>query len=103
MCCNKPLFMMDVCNILREKYGDQYKIPSRIVPKFIVSFIGLFSAQVRQGLTIWGKDITIDNSPAREILGIDFMCDKQSLDDMTEALIATEYILPPGGYHKKKK
>ena len=66
-----------------------------------MKFAGLFDPVSKSMDKMWGMNIAIDTTPAKEVLGINFTPIRSSVHDMCETLIATDYILPPGSYGKK--
>ena len=75
-----------------EVYGPDYNPIHKEVPKFAIWMASFFDKTAAVALPRWGKRSTYINKDRREILGIEFIEPKKSLQDMAESLIKTGYI-----------
>jgi len=68
--------------------------------KFVGSLLSIFLKELRVIMPMWGVEKTFKNDETKEILGIEFIDSKRSIQEMAETLIDTGYITDKRG--KKK-
>ncbi len=66
------MWFMDIAKALKAKLPN-YKISLRLAPTWLMRIIGIWDKAVRGIIPDLGKEIRIDNTAAREVLGIDFV------------------------------
>ena len=92
---------------LKEKYGNDYKIPTTVLPKFVVKIGSFFSSDMAHIVKEWDRQLTFDTSDTTGTLQIEFRDIKTSLQEMAETLIECGYIPDKrdgkGKKNKKKK
>ncbi len=90
---NQTLKMMDMVDVLKEKYGDAYPFPSQIIPKSdVLSMMSADPATVKFMDKNVGYDLKIDNQRSVNELGISYIKKEQTLHDQFEQLKADELI-----------
>ena len=78
---------LDMANILREKYGSQYKIPKKQVPAFMLYLIGpLFGLSWKYVARNAGIAYRMDNSYSKKDLGLEYRPIKETLIESIEQL-----------------
>lgn len=82
----------DLGEYLHEKYGKEYNVVHKLVPKFIMRIVSIWDSEAAAIMPLWGLEKTFDNKETKDILGIEFIDPKQSTLDMAETLIDTGYI-----------
>lgn len=76
------LSMLDMANILREKFGSAYHFPSIVLPKALVWLAGPFNGVTRKFVARnVGIPLRIDNRKSREALGVQY---RPVTDTLTE-------------------
>ncbi|MCP9265118.1 Dihydroflavonol-4-reductase [Dirofilaria immitis] len=102
----QPSFwFMDIANVLRDEFSPQVKyklfttdsyhsvLPGYTIPRFTVPYpvvwlYSLFSRETKeQVLTRYGNEMHLDNSRAKEILGMEFIDPKESIIAMAYDII----------------
>ncbi len=71
---------------LLHKAAPDAKLPRVIVPKLLARAIGLVSGQVRSLVPLIGKQLSVDNTTARDVLGIDFTPKEEAVAASVAAL-----------------
>ena len=80
----------ELAEALQPKYGDDYPIPTRILPKWLVSIVGpmvnktLSRRFVRNNVNV---PFRVDNSKIRNELGLNFRPLKQTMEDAFAVLV----------------
>jgi len=59
--CSENLWMNEICDIYREKYGSDYNISSMEVSKCVIYIASFFDPLLADSLKVYGKDIIYDN------------------------------------------
>lgn len=78
---------LDMANILREKYGDRYKIPKSQVPALLLYIVGpLFGLSWKYLSRNAGIAYKLDNSYSKKDLGLEYRPLKETLLDSIEQL-----------------
>jgi len=69
----KTLSMLQVANILREKFGDDYPFPKKQIPKLLLYFVGpFFGLNWKYISENVGTPLLFDNSLSKEQLGLKY-------------------------------
>ncbi len=80
--------MIEVGAVLREALGDQAdKVPTKVMPGWMVSLFSLFNAEVRSIKSEVGKTRDVDASHAKERLGWETRSEEESIIDCAKSLI----------------
>jgi dihydroflavonol-4-reductase len=84
----KFLKLIDIARILKSGLGDQAaKVPSRVLPNWLVRLVALFAPPIRPFLSELGNIRTIDPSHAREVLGWETRPPEETILDAARSLI----------------
>lgn len=75
----------DLVKILRTA-APGAKTPRVAIPKLVARAVGLFNGQVRSLVPLIGKQFSVDNAPARDILGTRFTPSAQAITAAVNAL-----------------
>lgn len=75
----------DLVKILKSAAPDA-RTPRVAIPKLVARIVGRFNAQLRSLVPLIGKRLSVDNAPARDILGITFTPAAQSVTASVNAL-----------------
>jgi dihydroflavonol-4-reductase len=97
---SESMWMGDICKILTDKWGKQYKIPQKQASKCMMTILSWFISDLKMIMPMWGREVNFDNKPAQEVLGINFIPMSQSIPEFTDTLIETGYMDPPKGQKK---
>jgi len=87
---DRTYWMKEVISILHENFGDKFPKctkPNSYFNKSTVQFASLFKKSLRPMLEKWDKDMTYVNDETKDILGIEFIPQSQTLVDMVPTLI----------------
>jgi hypothetical protein len=58
---------------LHEKYGQDYKVVHKLVPKFLMRIVAIWDKEAAAIVPMWGLEKSFKNSETTEILGINFI------------------------------
>lgn len=86
------VWFKEIGTITHEKYGKDYKVCHKELPKALMWFAKFFNAEAKATYPMWGQSMVCDNSATKTDLGIEFIDVKTSIHDMCEALIETGYV-----------
>lgn len=85
----KALSLLDLANMLREKYGDKYPLPRRTLPKWLVWLmaptVGVTRKFVKNNI---GYEWKVDGSKSVRELGISYRPVKESISEMFDQLFS---------------
>lgn len=84
---NGTMTMPRIAQHLAARHPDR-GIATRIAPKPLLRVMGLFDPSVRMILPAIGRAPQLDNSKARDILGIDFTAPLAAIDRAADAVLA---------------
>ena len=85
-----PLWMADMAQILRERLGERAaKVPTRVLPDFVVKLLSFFIPQIRMFVPDLGKIHIASNEKAKAMLGFAPRPVADTLADCAESLLAT--------------
>lgn len=84
---NGTMTMPRIAQHLAARHPDR-GIATRIAPKPLLRVMGLFDPSVRMILPSIGRAPQLDNSKARDILGIDFTAPLAAIDSAADAVLA---------------
>lgn len=81
---------------MTEKYSSQGFNPVKDTPpKFLLCMMSMCDDEARRAYKDWGIPHTYDNSPAKEVLGIQFTPIKTVAYELADQLIENGYIKKP--------
>ncbi len=89
------LWFKDLAAVVKKHYPE-YKAPTKELPPWLVRLMANIKPELKGILNELGHEMQVDNSPAREILGLDY----HSLDDMIVASVET--LISAGAIKRKK-
>ena len=91
--CNETVPLLEISNILREKYGNTYPLPKRNVPKslawLIAPLLGMSRKYIAKNV---GYPVKMDNSYTKKDLEMDFRPLKETILVHFEQLISDGLI-----------
>jgi nucleoside-diphosphate-sugar epimerase len=91
--CSDTKGFMDVAEVIRKKYGKQFKLPGMKTPTFLLYFIGwMFGLSLKYVYRNIGRPIKLNNSKSRENLGIKYIPFDKTIEDMVEKMISLKMI-----------
>lgn len=77
----------EIARHLAERHPDR-KITTRIAPRIVLRLLSVVDPSIRTVLPAVGKTPMLDNSRAREVLGIDFVPPHIAIDRAADAVLA---------------
>ena len=87
--CSVTKGFMDVANIIRNKYGKQFKLPGMKTPTFMLYLIGwMFGLSLKFISRNMGHPVKINNSKSIRQLGLSYIPFEKTIDDMVERMLA---------------
>lgn len=86
------IWFKDMFEILKEGYGDRYKINTNELSYWIAWVGSFFDSQLASMLIFWGQEKEYVGKRAREELGIDYIPAKQTILETMEFLIKNGYL-----------
>jgi len=79
--------MLSFVNIIKAHYGDQYKLPKSLAPKWLLGLIGgLFGVTRKFVKNNVGHPIKLNNSKSKTALKLDYIPLEQTVKDMVEQM-----------------
>lgn len=79
--------MLSFVNIIRDQYGNRFKLPKSNFPKWLIALIGgLFGITRKFVLNNVGYPIQFDNSKSKEKLGLEYIPLEKTVKDMVDRL-----------------
>ena len=88
---SEVLWFTEIAETLKERLPSR-KIITRQAPDFLIRIIGLWDKAVRGIIPDLGRDISINNSAAKEVLGIDFIPARQTVGDSGAFIVDNGYF-----------
>ena len=95
--CGHSTDFLELAYSLIPKYGKDFPLPTRALPKWLIMFIGpmvnklLTRRYIRNNVNLTFK---ADNTKVKKELGIDFLPTQASMEDTFQALIDAKVIQP---------
>lgn len=85
--------VLDLVEMLKDKYGNQYKLPLMKAPKWLLLLIApLFGLKRKFVQRNVGHKINLDTSKSREKLGVNYRQLEETLSDMVEQMEKDEMV-----------
>jgi dihydroflavonol-4-reductase len=86
----KTLSVLDIANIIKKKFGDEWQLPNRNAPKWLIWLIGPF-VNKRFTRKLISKNMNhswrADNTKSKKDLGIEYSSVENSIEDMFQQMI----------------
>jgi len=93
LCVAQCLWMIDIARAIREELGQAArKVPTRVLPDWLMRLVALFDATARQAIPELGKDLKVDTSLTRRTLGMTFIPAAEAAAAMAKSLIDLELV-----------
>jgi nucleoside-diphosphate-sugar epimerase len=93
LCVAGGMWLVEFAGILKKKFGPHgYKVPTLVLPKFIVWLYGLFDKTVRDNAYSIGIAPQFDTSQIQQVLGWQPRSLEESIIEMGESMIALEMV-----------
>ena len=90
---NQSVSMKQMSDILKDKYGEDYPFPKKVLPKWLVWLTASSAGTSRKFVsTNVGHDLKLDNSKSIEVLGISYIDKEKTLYDHFEQLQSDKLI-----------
>ncbi len=87
------LWMKDIADVLKRRVPElSRKVPSRIMPNFMVTILSLFMPELKQLKPELGKVRDVDASHTNAVLGFDFFTAEESIVDTARSLVETGVV-----------
>ena len=91
--CPETKGFMDVAEVIRKKYGKQFKLPGMKTPTFLLYFMGwMFGLSLKYVYRNIGRPIKLNNSKSTQNLGITYIPFDKTIEDMVENMISLKMI-----------
>lgn len=82
------LWMVEIAAAIRAALGDAArKVPSRVLPDWVIRLVAVFDATARQAIPELGKDFDADTSNTRRTLGLKFIPAEEAAAAMARSLL----------------
>lgn len=85
--------MLQIAKFIREKYGDEYPIPTKHAPKFLIwliaPFIGVKRNFIKNNV---GYRVDFDNSKSKNVLGINYKPVDKAVTEFFQQFIDHDFI-----------
>lgn len=82
------LWLIEIAAAIRAALGDEArKVPSRVLPDWVIRLVALFDATARQTIPELGKDVDTDTSSTRRTLGLTFIPAEEAAAAMARSLV----------------
>ena len=88
MLTGESLWLIKIGEIISERYSPMgFPVQTKESNYWLVKFFALFKKEAATIVKYWGRNIKLDNSRSKEVLGIEYRPVKDSLYDMIDSLI----------------
>ncbi len=92
---SESLNFFSMAQLLHEKYGNDYPLPTKALPKWLVWLIAPAAGMTRKNVSNnVNIDCPADNSKSKRELGIDYIPIKRSMNEFFQQLIDHDIIKP---------
>lgn len=85
-------YIKEISKILKDRYGNDYPIVDQDASKLFFWAAGNLDKSMNRMYNNWGKEITMDNSDTKEVLGVEFIPFEKTIIEMADSLIEKGYI-----------
>jgi len=87
------LWLIEIARAIREALGTTARrVPSRVLPDWVVKITALFDPTARLTVPELGKEIRVDNSRTRRVLGIEFIPAPEAAAAMARSLVELKLV-----------
>jgi len=94
----KWLWFKDIALVLEREYKTKgYRVPTSEAPYLLAKIGSWFDATIRMVIPQWNKELKLDNSRIRNVLGIQPIPLEQTIVDMANSMIEKGFIKRPSG------
>ena len=84
----ESLWLIEIAEAIRAALGDAArKVPTRVLPDWVVKLVAIFDGGARQAVPELGKAMNVDNSLTRRTLGIEFIPAREAAVATAKSLI----------------
>ena len=70
--CSKGVWFCEIASALKSEFGKFYNIKDQELKYCTVKIASLFDKSVKMILPNWGKDLNLDNTRSKNILGLEY-------------------------------
>jgi dihydroflavonol-4-reductase len=87
---NKSLSMLDIANIIKNKFGDKWALPKKEAPKWLIWLIGPFIDKTLSRKMVsnnFGHPWRADNSKSKKDLDMEYTPIENSIENMFQQMI----------------
>jgi dihydroflavonol-4-reductase len=93
LCTAGSAWMIDIARAIRTQLGEAArKVPSRILPDWVVKLVGLFDGTARQTVPDLGRAFEVDNAHTRQVLGMTFIPVPEAAAAMAKSLVDLKLV-----------
>jgi nucleoside-diphosphate-sugar epimerase len=91
--CSATKGFMEVADVIRKKYGKQFKLPGMKTPTFLLYFLGwMFGLSLKYIYRNMGPPVKINSSKSIQKLGITYIPFEQTIEDMVDRMLALKIV-----------
>jgi nucleoside-diphosphate-sugar epimerase len=91
--CSATRGFMDVADVIRMKYGKQFKLPGMKTPTFLLYLMGwMFGLSLKYIYRNMGHPVKINNSKSIKQLGISYIPFEKTIEDMVNRMLALKIV-----------
>ncbi|WP_281613208.1 NAD-dependent epimerase/dehydratase family protein [Flammeovirga sp. SubArs3] len=91
---NVSLTVLEMANLLREKFGNEYPLPKKELPKFMVWLLGPLQGLSRKMVSKnFGYKWLVDNSKSIKELEMNYRPAKETLNDFFQQMVDTNVFV----------
>lgn len=88
LCVAECLWMIEIARVIRSQLGAAArKVPSRVLPDWVVKLVALFDPAARQIIPELGREVRVDNTLTRQTFGMTFLPATDAAVAMARSLI----------------
>jgi dihydroflavonol-4-reductase len=89
----ETLWLIEIAEAIRAGVGDAArKVPTRVLPDWLVKLLAIFDGGARQTVPELGKAMNVDNSLTRRTLGIEFIPAREAAVATAKSLIELKLV-----------
>jgi nucleoside-diphosphate-sugar epimerase len=89
----ETLWLIEIAEAIRAGVGDAArKVPTRVLPDWLVKLLAIFDGGARQTVPELGKAMNVDNSLTRRTLGIEFIPAREAAVATANSLIELKLV-----------
>lgn len=89
----RTMNMLELAGILRDLFGDKYKLPNKLSPKFLMYLVGpMFGVNAKFVRRNVGYPIKLNTDKSRERLGLKYTHIERSIEDMVKQMHEMEIV-----------